>query len=135
MMKVAKPFCMDGFEPNPVTEASIAIPHDVLFYINNKKVLRLRYIAPQSRSIVDTEAVAAIIQAELEEVEKKKMEDEEQRIAEGRSPTPPLPPPMTPDTPKLRPLMLVRVPTRGTPPKVARKSLIEFNEEQLNVNG
>jgi hypothetical protein len=116
------------------TMSFIQVPRDVLFYINNKKVLRLRYIAPQSRSIVDTEALAAIIEAELEEVEKKKKEDEEQRIAEGRLPTPPPPPPMTPDTPKLRPLMLVRVPIRGTPPKVARKSLVEFNEE-LNVNG
>ena len=76
------------------TKSFIQVPRDVLFYINNKKVLRLRYITPQSRSIVDTEALAAIVQAELEEVEKKKKEDEEQRIAEGRSPTPPSPPPM-----------------------------------------
>ena len=41
---------------------------------------------------------------------------------------------MISDTPKLRPLMLVRVPISGTPPKLARKSLLEFNEE-LNIDG
>ena len=71
-------------------------PRNVLFYINNKKVnkkvLRLPNIAPQSRSVVDTEALVAIVQAELDKLEKEKKEDEEQRIAEGRPLPLPLPP-------------------------------------------
>jgi hypothetical protein len=107
------------------TKGFTQVPRDVNMYINKKKVLRVRYIAPQARSIVDTEALAKQIQLLLKEEKKKEEEKERQRFKRSRSSRAMTEPPQTPETPKLRPFKIVRVSIRKTPPKVARKSLVD----------
>ena len=59
----------------------------LVLQLQQKGIAVAIHCSPQSRSIVDTEALAAIVQGELDKLEKKIEEDEQQRIAEGRSPT------------------------------------------------
>lgn len=108
------------------TKGFTQVPRDVNLYINKKKVLRVRYIAPQARSIVDTEALAKQVQLLLKEEKKKEEEEKRQRVKERRLPRAMTGPPQTPETPKLRPFKIVRASIGKTPPKVARKSLVDL---------
>jgi hypothetical protein len=94
------------------------VPRDVEVFLGKKKILRVRYVRPQTRMILDIEKLMR--KQDDEDASTKGTPQKKQKQVE------------TVKQDKLRPLRAKRLPIGGTPPKIARKSLVDVVQESEN---